>query len=383
MTSAWQHKRGGWYVSVSTVPGCRVSIYLGRCTKAQAANVARKIGLLVAGNKIGEPPAGEIAGWLSLLSAEFLNRLDAVGLLQNWNRPTTAPLFTDFWTQYVNGRTDFSTSTIKGFGTAYKHASTAFAGLPLDSITVAAAKQFARDLEKTCASSHAKKILERTKQIFAAAIDSRLIDANPFDGLSIVARIDRTRQQYVSPETAAVVIDKFCTLEARALFALARYCGLRVPHEPLTLTWNCVDWELERIRIPDNTKTGWRVCPLFRPALVELEQLFNSVAPGPYVFNRARGSAATTWRDWLLAAIQSANLQPWPKLWHNLRASCRTDLESQFPAGVCNAWLGHSTRVAIDHYHLVTPDHWATARGNAPRTARDDAHGAPHGNETF
>lgn len=362
MSSIWKHPRGGWYVIWYPLPKKRVRFYLGKVAKGQALNFARRVDLLHAGNQIGEPPPPELAEWLAILPKPMLDRFAAAGLTQNWKPQTEAPTFSAFWDLYVGTRTDFSDSTTKGFRTARKHAVAAFGSMRLDEITVAHAKQFSRDLVQSCAGSHAKKILERTRTIFHAAIDSRLIAENPFDELKIRATVDKSRQKYVSEETAVAVLNQFTSAEGRALFALARWCGLRVPHEPLALTWDCIDWDLERVRIPNATKTGWRVVPLFPRALAELSALWATDPDGPHVFTRARGSAATTWREWLLSAIAAAQLQPWPKLWQNCRASLRTDLEDRFPTQVCNAWLGHSTRVAVDHYLLVKPEHWATAK---------------------
>ena len=306
----------------------------------------------------------------------MLARFAETGLTQNWKPQTDAPGFLAFWDEYTASRTDFSESTTKGFKTARKHAAAAFGSKRLDQITVAHAKQFSRDLLQSCAGSHAKKILERTRTIFNAAIDSRLATDNPFEDTKIRATVDKSRQKYVSEQTAEAVLAQFTSAEGRALFALARWCGLRVPHEPLALTWDCIDWELERVRIPNATKTGWRVVPLFPRALAELSALWATDPDGPFVFTRARGSAATTWREWLLAAIAAAQLKPWPKLWHNCRASLRTDLEDRFPTQVCNAWLGHSTRVAVDHYLLVKPEHWATAKTAAkPQTETEIENG--------
>jgi hypothetical protein len=60
-------------------------------------------------------------------------------------------------------------------------------------------------------------------------------------------------------------------------------------------------------------------------------------------------------------------MDTWPKLFVNLRASRRTELQEMFPDHVVNAWLGHSSRTAEKHYLQVTPDHWAKASsgGNA------------------
>lgn len=362
MSSIWQHPRGGWYVTYYPLAKTRIRFYLGKTTKAQASNFCRRIDLLHAGNQIGEPPTADVAAWLQLLPKPMLEKLAESGLTRNWSRPTASPRFVDYWQTYVATRTDFSRSTIKGFNTAYNHALAAFGDRTLDQITVADAKQFQRDLVKACATSHAKKILERTRTIFAAAIDSKLIDVNPFADSKIRVTIDKTRQSYIDEATAKTVLGQFTSAEGRALFALARWCGLRVPHEPLALDWKCVDWDLERLRIPNETKTGWRIVPLFPVALAELSALWATDPPGQFIFTRARSSAGTTWREWLETAISSAHVKQWPKLWVNLRASCRTDLEDKFPSHVCDAWLGHSTRVARDHYLQVTPEHWADAK---------------------
>jgi len=91
--------------------------------------------------------------------------------------------------------------------------------------------------------------------------------------------------------------------------------------------------------------------------------LAEAASESPWVFPTGRCSAGTTYRRWLESAILLAGLKQWPKLWHNLRASCRTDLEEQFASHVCDAWLGHSTRVAKDHYLMVTDEHWTKATG--------------------
>jgi len=41
---------------------------------------------------------------------------------------------------------------------------------------------------------------------------------------------------------------------------------------------------------------------------------------------------------------------PWPRLWHNLRASCESDLAQQFPIGTVTRWLGNTTQIAMRHY---------------------------------
>lgn len=360
MASVWKHKRGGWYLEIAMPVGRSRKIYLGRIPSSAAQSVrlrAEQLGRLA---RVGEPPTPELAAWLSACSQPFLAALENAGLLRAW-KSTATPALVDWWRQYVSRRSDFSESTRKGWTTALLHVSQRWPTQTLAEINALDAKTFANDLGLAVSTTHAAKIVGRCSQVFAAAIDAKLIAENPFAGIKLGRAIDHTRQTYVDAATARRVLAGFATLEGRALFALARWCGLRVPHEPLALTWANVDWAQNRLTIPNGTKTGLRVVPLFETARIELANLFDSAPTTPWVFNHARASAATQWRAWILTACRTAGVQPWPKIWHNLRAACRTDLEEQFPAHVCDCWLGHSTRVAKDHYLRVTPDHWALA----------------------
>lgn len=80
------------------------------------------------------------------------------------------------------------------------------------------------------------------------------------------------------------------------------------------------------------------------------------------VVNKHGGSQKNL-RTRLLRILQDAGVAPWPKLFVNLRASRRTELQEMFPDHVVNSWMGHSSRVAEKHYLQVTPDHWAKAVG--------------------
>jgi hypothetical protein len=55
-------------------------------------------------------------------------------------------------------------------------------------------------------------------------------------------------------------------------------------------------------------------------------------------------------RTQLLKLIRRAGLSPWPRLFHNLRASRETDLTQRFPIHVVCAWIGNTPRVALGHY---------------------------------
>jgi len=52
--------------------------------------------------------------------------------------------------------------------------------------------------------------------------------------------------------------------------------------------------------------------------------------------------------------IKRAGLEPWPKIFQNLRSTRETELAEEYPLHVACAWIGNSKVVAIEHYLQVT-----------------------------
>ena len=84
-------------------------------------------------------------------------------------------------------------------------------------------------------------------------------------------------------------------------------------------------------------------------------------------------------RTQLRRIIRKAGLEPWPKLFQNLRASCETELMQRFPAHVVTAWIGHTEAIAQKHYLQVTEDDFQAATkavqksgANSPGLASSD-----------
>jgi integrase len=370
MSSIYKHKHRGWYCCVNLPSGRRCQLYLGSITKAGAETIRRNVERLMASNTVGIEPDVQIQTWISFCDSAFRTKLEAAGLLANWKPPEQSPKLSIVWDAYMDKRADFAESSKKGFRTARKHAVDHLGDRIISEITVADAKHFALKMESMFASAHAKKIVERVKQVMQDAVDSRLLGTNPFVAVNIRARLDKTKGHHLRESDALLVLDKMGSIQAKAAFVLARFAGLRIPHEILPLTWQHIDFEKHRITIPKGTKTGMRVVPMVPLVYKHMLELAEAADSSPWVFSRGRASAGTTLRRWLESAILLAGLKQWPKLWHNLRASCRTDLEEKFASHVCDAWLGHSTRVAKDHYLMVTDEHWAQAVATLP-TSKD------------
>src|SRR5205823_833180 len=78
-------------------------------------------------------------------------------------------------------------------------------------------------------------------------------------------------------------------------------------------------------------------------------------------------------RTQLQRIIRRAGLKPWPKLFHNLRASRETELMADHPIHVVCAWIGNSALIAKKHYLQVTDDDYtkATAQRGAAKSAAE------------
>jgi hypothetical protein len=137
---------------------------------------------------------------------------------------------------------------------------------------------------------------------------------------------------------------------------------MRCPSEVLNLKWSDVDWDKGRLRI-DAKKTGLRFCPLFPEVREILSEAFELAPEGAvYVIDRYRDEQSL--RTQFARILNRAGIKPWPKLFHNLRSSRRTELQEIFPSHVIDSWLGHSTKVAEMHYLQVTDEHWERASGS-------------------
>src|SRR5206468_223950 len=101
--------------------------------------------------------------------------------------------------------------------------------------------------------------------------------------------------------------------------------------------------------------------PLFPELRPYLLDVFEQAEEGTeYVITRYR-QANVNLRTQLNRIIDNAGLKPWPKLFHNLRATRQTELAERYPIHVVCAWLGNSRAVAQEHYLQVTDAHFTQA----------------------
>jgi len=366
MASIYRHtSRDGWNVQFCLPTGRRVVLWVGPVSKSGAKEIAEHCTRLIAANRANVPPPNDSARWSGGCCERIKTRLIEWGLVPASN--VSNYTINQWVEQYCSIRTDVDESTRKKYRNARRHLLAVIADKDIRSVTVADADRFARSL--TGEESTKGKIVKVVKQMFAAAVDDRLLETNPFNRLKGSTEINRTRSAYVDLTTYSLVFNRITSPECRLAFCLARLAGLRIPSEIMTLKPSSIDWEAKTILIdsPKGKRYAHRRTRLI-PLFPEIESILLTASEGmptgsTQLLNRFRN--AKTLRTQLITAIRTANLDQWPKLWVNLRASFRTDLEAIYPVHVCDDWLGHSDAVAVKHYKRVTPDHFARAVNGA------------------
>ena len=209
--------------------------------------------------------------------------------------------------------------------------------------------------------------------LFNYAIDDELLDRNPFKALPRQAR--KGANANVGVADSLLVLDAMQGSEARLLFGLARWGGLRTPSEPRGIRWCDVDRERERFLVHspkterhEGRETRW--VPIFPELQPLFQDRYDEAEPGEaFVLPSLRHAADHRATTLLRGALSRCGVEAWPRIWHSLRATRQTELAELFPAHVVAGWLGNTVAVADRHYLMTTDDHFARAAQKAAQPA--------------
>ena len=178
---------------------------------------------------------------------------------------------------------------------------------------------------KGSSDNTARRVCGRAKQFFRAAVRHKLISENPFGDMKCSIVENRERDRFITRQEAQAVLDACPDAQWRLLFALSRFGGLRCPSEHLGLRWGDVDWERSRITVHSARRRPHRARPSrMIPLFPELPPTWKPFGSRPsraavYIITRYREQNANL-RTQLERIIRKAGLEPWPKLFQNLRA---------------------------------------------------------------
>lgn len=383
--------RKGWSIQWRDEKGRR-TFYPGQMTKKQAESVRVQLEALITSKKARTSLPDATASWVAGVDLTMRQKLHTLGLIEKPEETTSVVVTLGaFVDRYISSRSSAKASTATVWKRCRRHLVTFFGdGRALDSIGVGDAKDF-RQWMLSDGRGHGKgglsentvrKMCSIAAQIFTDAIDREIVARNPFTNKEIprTTRENRQRDYFVSREVASAVLEACPDVEWRLLFALSRYGGLRCPSEHLSLRWRDVLWESDRILVTapkteHHEGKGTRLVPIFPELRPLLQEAFEAAEPGSeFVISRCR-SRNVNLRPQLERIVTMAGIEPWPKLFHNLRASRETELAAEHPLHVVCSWIGNSPVVAAKHYLQVTEEDFtkaATGKCTAKSTAEGD-----------
>lgn len=364
MASLSRDANGNYTIQVVCADGKRRSIRLGKVNKKTATEIRIKVEHLNALAVARLPMDTETAAWVGGIGDDLAGKLAAAGLIPQRQSAKLG--------EFLDGYFDRRRHELKaGTVTTQRQAVSdliMFFGTDADlrSITEPRADDFRTHYQarqpKLAAATSARR-LKACRTFFRYAVRLKLIPSNPFADLSLPSVLPAERKHCVSAEDAQRLIAA-SSPTWRIIIALSRFAGLRCPSEVLSLKWEHVDFETGRMTVP-SCKTehlpgkAYRVVPIFAALRPYLDEAFELATDGAeYVVPGDHRQAAMKpggWNNCNLRTtfekiIRRAGLKPWPRLSHNLRASCETNLAATFPMHVVCGWIGNSPDVARRHY---------------------------------
>lgn len=328
-----------------------------RATAKQAEAMLAKVEAILADKLMGRPHDSEVAAWLASLDEKMLGKFRKVGLAEGVG--TTQTTIAEFMDRF------FAALTCKQSArTFYGHTRRCLEALlgaskSMRSVTPADAdawKAWLVSNEKLAPATVSRRIIA-ARTMWKAAVRWKPAAENPFAGVRAGHQQNDNRKFFVKQEVINAVIDAATDTEWKVLIALSRYGGLRCPSEHLALRWADVDWEKNRLHVRSpktehHDGAGSRIVPLFPELRAHMLKLFEEAPEGAeFVISRTRDGGINL-RTQFCRIIRRAGFAPWPKRWHNLRASRETELMREYDLATVCKWIGNSPEVAAKHYAM-------------------------------
>jgi integrase len=358
--------------------GKRHSVWLGRVRSNHANEVASHIENLVDAAKHGATVPPKTLAWLQDEATDKVTeRLANAGLCNARERSTLDA----FICAYIDSREDASENTVRNFHNSRQKLVDYFAAeKPLHDIKTGDADDWRQWLvNKEYSDATISKAVKHAKHFLLMAKRKGLVRLNPFHHLKAGGEENESRKRFIERSVIDRVIEQAPDTQWKLIIALARYGGFRCPSEVLSLTWADVDWEAGRITVtsPKTKRQGkaFRVIPLFPELRPLLEIAFDEAAEGTlHVVTKYRQRNANL-RTQFERILKRAGVQPWERLFQNLRATRETELANEYPLHVVTAWMGNTEKVASKHYLQVTDAHFEQAQ--RAKTGATTCHNVP------
>jgi integrase len=380
MASVSRDANGTRRVLFTNAAGERKAIRLGRVTAKAAESFRLRVEALVEAQLLRQPLHADLAAWVADLPDAMHDRLVRAGLATS--RTKAAPVTLGELLARFVGTASVKPGTLAAYNQTTSSLREHFGDdAPVASITTADADAWRKAIaDSGLAPATVAKRVHVARAIFKRATRWTIIPASPFADLRAGSQANPDRAHYVPVADVRAIIDACPDAEWRAIVALSRFAGLRCPSEIVGLRWGDVDFARNRLTVRSPKTAGHdghavRVVPIDPALRTILHDLFDAAQVGvEAVVPRLRYASANL-RTMLHKIMTRAGVKPWPRAFHNMRASCATDWVERFPAHVVAGWLGHSPMIAARHYLQTRDVHFdlAAGAGTSPAWGESDA----------
>jgi integrase len=349
--------------------GKQKALRLGRCTKRTAQSALIGFERVLESHRVGSTIHPDGVRWLESIDDRLHARVVRLGLGVEPRRGAATVTLAELLDRF-----DAAVSVKASTRAAYKQATDSLravlgAETPLVSITPAHADVWRKAIvDAGLATATVAKRVHVARAVFRRAVRWGLIPSSPFADLRAGSQSNPDRAFYVTPEALEAILAACPDDQWRAIVGLSRLAGLRCPSEIVGLRWGDVNWERGRLTVRSPKTAGHdghavRVVPIVPKLRPILQDLFDRAEPGTEAVVPRLRDARANLRTTFQKIIERAGVKPWPRLFHNMRASCATDWAERYAGHVVASWLGHSPTIAAKHYLQTRDAHYRLAAG--------------------
>ena len=306
-----------------------------------------------------EAPSKRTESWIRSACPEIQNKLGKVALLERPPNHTCEEL----WNTFLKNKKDIKESTLLTYEAA-KHRFFLFFKKNdfIEEITKETMAQFKTFLRESLAEATVAGTITKLRTVFNWAKEHGWITQSPMIGVPRGSFKNRNNDQFVTQDDYLKLLEHCPCLEWRVILALVRYGGLRCPSEVLRLRWADINWELNQFNVRSSKTERYqgkdeRIVPLFPEVRKELTELFfrDESERNEYIINRYR-NVNTNLGTQFARIVRMAGLKPIKRPYDNMRASRSNEIYAKFGPYYESQWIGHSSKIATDHYLSITPD---------------------------
>ena len=394
MACVVRDKNGTKRVQFTDGDGERKQIRLGKVSAKAAESFRLRVEALLAAKELHQSPDAELCEWLRDLPERMHERLERVGLVAPRAKAevVTVAMLLERFTETASVKPSTMAAYRQTTESLREHLGP---DTPLAEVTPAHADRWRKaigepvtvkapdgtETTKRLAKATVAKRVHVARAIFKRAARWGLIRSSPFAELKAGSQANPERAYHVPAGWMASIFAACPDDEWRAIIALSRFAALRCPSEVGGLRWADVDWSRMRLTVRSvknaDKANAVRVVPIVPELAPILQALFDAAEPGTEAVTPRLQIEGVNLRTQFERIIERAGLTAWPRLFHNLRASCLTDWAERFPAHAVAKWAGHSPLIGAQHYLQTRDAHFDLATsgtaGIASLTREHDA----------